>query len=387
MSTLRLLPLLFGALSSCILNLHNPADPLGGDFMRAQLLMYLLRPVVAPHRVSKFAYVANTTSNTISMFAIDQSTFRAVALSTKTPVDSGGVGGVALDPLGSYLFASHTNGGTTIEVFGVNSTTGDLTRLSSFSTGVGTNPAVMAVHPSGNYLYAALSGTGTVGQMSVDRGTGSLNAIAANIASGATTNGIAVDPLGRFVYATNTGAASVSMYSVNASTGALTSIGANIGTNTTSPIGIAIDPQGRFAFVCENSGTPKLEVFSINQSTGALTSVSVIGVVGGSFFSAVNPQVPMVYVTVNGASSISMFTFDPSGPSIAAASTPSIAASTGPFTMAVDPSARFLYATNNGGASMSMYTIDSAGILTATSPPTTGTGSGPNNVVIYSVVE
>ncbi len=384
----RFVPLVLLLLSGCILNLHNPGDPLGGDYFRAQLLAMLLRgnaPVA--RRISKFAYVANTTTNTISIYTIDQSTFRAVSAGTKTPVDAGGVGGVAADPLGSYLYASHTSTGTTVEAFSVDRATGDLTRISSFSTGVGTNPAVMAFHPSGNFLYAALSGASAVGQMSVDRSTGNLSAIAANIAAGTTPNGLAADPLGRFLYATNTGSATVSAYTINSSTGALTAVGGPVATSTTSPIGIVIDPLGRFAFVCENSGTPRVEVFTINQSTGALTSATTIGTAGGSFFCAVNPVVPMVYVTNNGGSTLSMFTFNASGPSLAAASTATVAASTGPFTMAVDPDGRFLYSTNNGGVSMSMYTIDSSGILSPMSPASVATETSPNNVVIYSVTE
>ncbi len=65
------------------------------------------------------------------------------------------------------------------------------------------------------------------------------------------------------------------MYTINATTGALTSIG-TIAAGT-SPISMAVDPAGKFAYVANSRNqTGSVSMYTINATTGALTPVGTI---------------------------------------------------------------------------------------------------------------
>ena len=98
------------------------------------------------------------------------------------------------------------------------------------------------------------------------------------IAAGTSPVSVAVDPAGKFAYVANwTGndtEGSVSMYTIDATTGVLTPTG-TIATEL-SPTSIAIHPSGKFAYVT-NSGSNSVSMYSIDSATGTLTLIGTIG--------------------------------------------------------------------------------------------------------------
>jgi len=266
---------------------------------------------------------------------------------------------------------------STISMFSVNETTGTLTSLGA-AIPTGTSPFGLAVDPTGRFAYTANYGGPSVSMFSINQTTGALTSIAAPIASGTHPYCITIDPTGRFAYTANNGANTASMYSINSSTGVLTSIGADVATGS-APIAIAIDPAGRFAYVANNVGT--ISMFSINQSTGALTSIAAAVASGTLTYAvAVHPSARFVYSANYNANTVSMFTVNQTTGALTWIS--NAATGVNPDTVIVDPTGHFVYVGNFTASTISMYTVDqNTGALTSIGADI-ASGANPNNITI-----
>jgi len=78
----------------------------------------------------------------------------------------------------------------------------------------------------------------------------------------------------------NTAESSVSAYNIDSSTGALTPMAVPKVAPRFSPVAIALDPTGRFAYVT-NSASKDISAYTIDANTGALTPMSVPTVATG----------------------------------------------------------------------------------------------------------
>jgi 6-phosphogluconolactonase len=90
------------------------------------------------------------------------------------------------------------------------------------------------------------------------------------VAAAGSPTSIAVDSQGRFAYVTNITADNVSVFAIDTVTGALTPVStAMTGVN---PVELTLDPSGRFAYVA-NLSSDNITQFAVNSSTGALTPI------------------------------------------------------------------------------------------------------------------
>jgi 6-phosphogluconolactonase len=71
----------------------------------------------------------------------------------------------------------------------------------------------------------------------------------------------------------NYGSSNVSAYTINATSGALTPVAGSPFGAGTLPLGVAVDPTGKFAYVA-NFGSGNVWGYTINAKTGKLTPVS-----------------------------------------------------------------------------------------------------------------
>ncbi|MGC2408266.1 MAG: beta-propeller fold lactonase family protein [Candidatus Cybelea sp.] len=98
---------------------------------------------------------------------------------------------------------------------------------------------------------------------------------------------LAIDPTDKFVYVTNDGTSSnnVSAYTVDATSGALTPVvGSPFGAGT-GPVGVAVDPKGKFVYEA-NAQSNNIYGYSIDARSGALTPVA-----GSPFAAGDNPEI------------------------------------------------------------------------------------------------
>ena len=127
--------------------------------------------IVTCTQAGQFAYVANQSSNDISVFAIDSST------------------------------------GTLSEIAG-----------SPFAA-TGTTPVAIAVDPNGKYAYVANNVSDTLSVYSIDAASGVLTAVGSPVATHMAPVAVTVDPSDSYVFVANQASNDISAYSIDTSTG------------------------------------------------------------------------------------------------------------------------------------------------------------------------
>lgn len=172
-------------------------------------------------------YVANSASNTISMFAADPKSgilndLGTVAAGT-APVH------IAVNAAGSFAYVVNS-GSDDVYVYSVDKETRKLTFKSSTSTG--DNPRMIALHATKNFAYVVNETSNTISGYSVDATTGTLTSLGAATATGAATSrAIAVQSNVLMVADANgaTNSAHVKLFNINTTTGATTAHGSPAG--------------------------------------------------------------------------------------------------------------------------------------------------------------
>ena len=308
------------------------------------------------------------------------------ALAALTACGGGGGGASSTPPAGNVpRFAYVANSGdNTISIYTVNAADGKLRHNGYAMTGAG--PQSVMVDPSGKFAYVANYGSNTVSCYTINAATGALTS-AGTVTAGTSPYSVAMDPAGKFAYVANFGSASVSAYTIDAATGALTQIDADSGTagmqnfpTGTQPLSVTVAASGKFAFVATNSG--QVSAFTINPATGALTSAGTVATGYYMRAVAVDPSGKFVYVaaTLNFGYVLAYSVNATTGALSPVAGSPF---STGDFPIAivVDPSGKFVYVANYSTANVSQYSID-PGTGALTGMGTVAAGINPSSVTI-----
>jgi 6-phosphogluconolactonase len=169
----------------------------------------------------KHVFVANQTSNDVSVFDFDATT-GALARVAGEPYASGGRWAyqVAVDPSGTMLFNVNYDSGS-VSAYRV-AQSGTLSRIAGSPFAAGVEPYGMAVDPSGKHLYVAAGGSGKVYGYAVDVASGSVAALPGSPYDSGATHGMALDPSGSIAIVANFGGDTISTMTVDAATGQLT---------------------------------------------------------------------------------------------------------------------------------------------------------------------
>jgi|SRR5579871_759698 6-phosphogluconolactonase len=262
------------------------------------------------HPSKKFLYAANTGSNSVSLFTIGG----GGALTQFTPDWSAGTAPTLLqiDSTGSFLYVGNSLG---VYSFSIDSSTGHLTQVSSFATGL--PPLNMALSPSGKFLYVTLASTqaGSPGIIEIL----STNAGALSIAgsqfpqTGAGPYGIAITPNGSFLYVSNLTDNTLSEFAVK-SDGSLSSLGI-IGQSSlySNPISLMTDLTGKYLFVANSQSSGNVAGYTISSTGGlAIVNTSPFSTAAQPAVMAIDSGGKYVFVGNEGSSAeIQSFTLDP----------------------------------------------------------------------------
>ena len=235
-----------------------------------------------PHSVTidpsgKFAYVSNAGSNNISVYAIHQP---SGALINPTVVEAGtNPAAVSIIPStattlsGKYAYVANT-GSNTISVYKIDETTGALTapQLPISTQG---NPSAIAIDKTGKFALTANYSDSSISSYTINQTTGVL-VLVSTLPTGTNPYLVTIDPTGQFAYTANVTSNNVSSFSINAGTGALTQVNNPPISAGKNPYMVTINPAGTFAYVL-NAGTSTIpatiSVYAIDGRTGALTAV------------------------------------------------------------------------------------------------------------------
>jgi 6-phosphogluconolactonase len=275
-----------------------------------------------------FLYVANSASNDLSVFSIASGTG---VLSPVATVAAGDVPyGIAVDPTGSYLYVSNSSSNN-VSAYAITASSGALTEISGSPFPVGIAPTSLTTDPSGKFLYIANYGGGTVSALLINSANGSLSAVAGSpFAAGAGPISIAVGAAG-FAYVANQGAATISEYSVDSSTGVLTPVAGSPLATQSAPMSLSIDPGGGALIVADVTQANEVAAFSI-ADTGVL-SLSAATQSGTSPVDvAIDPSGEFAYVVCAGTNNV--FVYSINAGSLAPAAQLSVPAGTGPQSIA-----------------------------------------------------
>lgn len=239
------------------------------------------------------AYVANSGSNDVSGYTINITTGALIA-ATGTPFSSGtSPSAVTVSPNGAFAFVTNS-GSNNVSAYTINATTGALTAVAGGAVAAGTTPTAAAVSANSSFLYVVNQGSNNVSVYLIDAGTGALTALAGGTGNpfptGTTPVGIAITPNGAFVYVANSGSNNVSAYTVNTGTGALTALAGGIGNpfaTGTTPAGVTLTPSAAFVYVA-NRGSNNVSAYTLDSGTGALTALA--GGTGNPFAAGTLPS-------------------------------------------------------------------------------------------------
>jgi 6-phosphogluconolactonase len=217
-------------------------------------------------------------------------------------------------------------------------------------------------HIDTNYADA---GSANLSAYAIDTKTGALAAVNGSpFDAGACPVGIAVDPAGRFLCVADNvvgviGGMGVYTFAIDAITGGLAAAKESPYSGP-SPFCVAVDPAGRFLFVA-NSGSPgSVSVYAVEATSGRLAEIdgSPFPVESGSSAITVDPKGKHVYVANTRGNNVRAFTIDPDTGALDEVKGSPFAAGTGPTGITLDLAGKLLYVANNGSADISAFTID-----------------------------
>jgi 6-phosphogluconolactonase (cycloisomerase 2 family) len=214
-----------------------------------------------------FLYAANAADNSISAFAIDQTSGALTPIATSPIALPASPEDLKVDALGRFLFVAMPTG--TISVFAVNSNTGELSNRQDFAPiNPGGQPSAIAVEPSGRFLYV-LDNLPGVEPFSINSNSGALTPLSVPTSPpGSGPFAITADTSGSFLYVTDRGSNDVAAY-VILGNGRLSNVSGSPFAADSLPQAIAIDPSGQFLYVAHVNGT--INIYKLDPNTGAIT--------------------------------------------------------------------------------------------------------------------
>ena len=337
------------------------------------------------------AFVTNFNDGKVSSFTRNTSTGVLKRSGVMTAGAKKGPKGVVAAPSGSFLYVAN-NKDNNIYEFAVSSTNGTLTPLSpaSVSNGSGSGPDELAINNAGTFLWVTGAGNGTAGSGSVttygvNSSTGQLtkNSKVSGLSS---AFGIAVDQTNSIVYVADHGAGLVYSFSIGTN-GKLTQIGPAVSDTSGSGGGpgfIAIDPAFHFIYVTDLT-FGVLSVLATNNGELAFSSIqptaTTANVPIGVGYGAVSGTGNFLFTANQGDSTLWSFpVISPGNPSSPVPfGNGDVSAPTG---LVVDPQNAFVYTTNQTAGTVSQFSL-SATCLSAGVPCFVGSvateSSNPNS--------
>ena len=272
-----------------------------------------------------YAYVANLGSNDIWQYSIG--TDGALSkISATNPVAGSAPSSITINIAASgtsYAYVANSGNDTVSQYTIGNDGVLDVTSLKPVPAGK--KPRCIAIHPSGEYAYVVNSGSDDIWQYAIDKTNGALSKISTVSLPGSAPYSITITAATAsgpyYAYVANSGGSNVSQYTIDKQNGNLNTMAAAVSAGTT-PYSVAVDPSGKYAYVA-NSGSGNISQYTI-------------GVSGSGTDGALKPMTPATVAAAVGST---------------------------PHSVTVDPSGQYVYAANYDSYTISQYAIGGGGAL------------------------
>jgi 6-phosphogluconolactonase (cycloisomerase 2 family) len=214
---------------------------------------------------SKFVFVANQASDSISVFSVDSGTGLLTEVTGSPFATAAGPSGLAI--VSNSLFVANQGAGA-VSVYTFDQTSGSLTQVSGSPIAAGTSPTALDVDSAGKFLFVADPASNGVLAFSVSGN--SLTPVAGSPFAAGTTP-VHLRIVGSSVFVANSGSGNISAFTIGSS-GALTPVSGSPFSAGSNPVYIASVSGGTQLFVA-NQGTNNISAFQVG-SGGILTAVS-----------------------------------------------------------------------------------------------------------------
>jgi len=351
---------------------------------------------VSPTAPSSFAFVTNSGSGAVSVFAVSKS--GSLSPVNESPFAAGAEAEfMAFDAVHKFLFVSN-QGANTVSAFSVNASTAMLTPVPGTPFNTGARPTGIAVDPLGRFVFVANQASDSISVFLI-AANGSLAPVAGSPFAAASPFGLAINPAGTVLFANNfpdsmaSDLNTVSSFQIDANGFLTPASGSPFSTANSagfaSAIGLAADPSGKFLFVGDHMAQ---SVVSFNIAAGGvLTPVMPLPAAAPScsvschnnpLRLAVHPNDQFVYSTNVQAGTLSAFKMVNGSLSLIAD------APTGqhPFGVALDPTGTFLFVVNKVDNSVSAFSVDATtGMVSSLSgSPFSGSLNAPTDILVIA---
>lgn len=192
------------------------------------------------HPSGKFLYAINNSNGLVYQYSINQSTGALVALGTPTISAGAGPIKIIVHPNGQFAYVVNNNGGGagTISVFGINTSSGQLTLNSTFTPASAGNMQGACISNNGLYIIYTTQTGNLIASSSIDQTTGAISALVSSQALPGARD-CCFDYSGAFLYGVNNTNNRIDGKIFNQITGVITN-GANLNTGANASNIIAI---------------------------------------------------------------------------------------------------------------------------------------------------
>ena len=207
----------------------------------------------------KFAFVGS--GGTLYPYRIDELTgaLSVTGAGTGIGADSGSIGA---DPKSKFVYVANpaTN---TLSAYAIAPTSGTLTPVTGSPFPSGANPSAPDFDPSGKFLYVANRGSNVISAYAIDATSGALKAIPGSpFAASGIPDAVSVEGTGHFLYATNGSSSPLASFAIDAATGALSPTATGPLTPNPPPVpgdasAFLLDPNSNHGYLigqCNNGG-------------------------------------------------------------------------------------------------------------------------------------
>jgi 6-phosphogluconolactonase (cycloisomerase 2 family) len=325
------------------------------------------------HPNGKFMYAkrgpqTQTVANGIAVFAINETTGSLSEIAGSPFDTSANPLAIAFDATGRNLYAGHLLVQSTSEfnvrAYSVDPDSGALTTISGSPFPSPASPVSLDVDSTGKYLYVANAQSNQLTTYLIDHGDSSLSQLPASPSNvGANPTLVTTDegtmPLSlssKFVYVTDPAG---SIRSFNIAADGTVSAGTSPAPTATAPLGITLDPQGRFAYVAD-PGENAVRIYAVNPASGALSEIagSPVSTGGDPQSVAIAPSGRHAYVSIPSTTSIVKYTIDANTGGLSSPVTRNVTDDV--QDLVITPNGRWLMATAAAGTTIYSYGIDAS---------------------------
>jgi DNA-binding beta-propeller fold protein YncE len=221
-----------------------------------------------------YLYVSDTATNQV--WELTNNPPGTLAPAVPYPAGPFPLEGLAVDPVGSFVFAANDYSSVNGEIQeGTYGAGGALPPLTPYTTSpsVTPNPFEMAVDPVGQCLLVTNNPGADMTTYSINP-LGALVAVTSLNVTGTNPWGVTIDVQDQLAYVANNGSGTVSGYTIEPGScklGNVTGSPFSLGLGALRPEGLSADPTGRFLYVADNNGY--ISEYTINEKTGKLVAI------------------------------------------------------------------------------------------------------------------